>query len=465
MIAPPDISHWFAQLYPDGSVPERPRLAGVVECDVCIVGAGFTGLWIAYELRRADPSLNVVVLEAEVAGFGASGRNGGAAIGMLDGTRDQWAQSGGRSGAISLERAIIDGVDRVGEVVERESIDCGWAKNGALVAARTEPDLSYLSYTVQRDRDWGFGPEDYRMLDRDELRSRVSVEGALGARFSPHCASVQPAALARGLADAVERVGGQIYERSPVTRIDPGRARARDGEVRARFVIRATEAYTESIDGARRRVVPLHTSMLATEPLERSTFAKIGWAHREALLVPQPFVHLQHTHDHRITIGGDDPRMPYRFGSAARDAGPPPPNVVSYYRNQLIRLFPDLRDVRIERSWQGVLGAPRTWRPGVNLDRRTGLGWAGGYVGAGVVPSNVAGRTMRDLILGMDTALTRLPWVAPVPRRWEPEPLRYVGARAVYAMRSFGGRQEERTGKPSRLLSLSNRLAGYGGHG
>jgi glycine/D-amino acid oxidase-like deaminating enzyme len=464
MFAPADISHWFAQLYPNGSVPERPAAEGTISCDVCIVGAGYTGLWTAYELRRSQPDLDVVVVDANTAGFGASGRNGGAVIALIQGTREQWS-IGGRDKAIALERAIIATVDEIGAVVEREQIDCGFSKNGVLEVARTPLELRHFEHIVERDREWGFGEDDYRMLTADETRRRVSVDGAVGARFSPHCASIHPGALVRGLAEAVEQAGARIYERSPVVRIEPGSAVMRNGEIRASYVIRATEAYTESIENMRALIVPVRTSMIVTEPLGEDLLAQIGWAGREAVLAEHPFVHLQHTSDHRITIGGDDSRVPYRYGSRPTEPGSPSHHVAETYRQQLVKLFPALRDVRIERSWQGVFGAPRTWRPGVGLDRKTGVGWAGGYVGEGVVASNLAGRTMSDLIGGRDTELTRLPWVGQAPRRWEPEPLRYAGACVIWGMRTLGERRETATGKPSRLLAAGNRLAGYRGFG
>jgi glycine/D-amino acid oxidase-like deaminating enzyme len=461
-----DISHWFAQLYPDGWPPLRPALAGTVEADVCIVGAGYSGLWTAYELRRSEPDLSVVVVEAETAGFGASGRNGGAVIALVQGTREQWARrGGGRAGAIALERQIIRTVDEVGEVVHTEGIDCGFSKNGVLEVARTETELAHFRDMVQRDRRWGFGSDDYEMLNREETVRRVNVEGALGARFSPHCASIHPGALVRGLADAVDRAGAVIYEGSPVRLIQPGRAVAATGAVRARFVIRATEAYTESLESHRRYIVPVHTSMLVTEQLPDETWTQIGWGGREALLAEHPFLHLQHTADRRITIGGDDNRVPYLYGSRPSPLGAAPQRVARMYHAELVRLFPQLRDVAIERTWQGVFGAPRTWMPGIHLDRRTGVGWVGGYVGEGVALSNLAGRAMRDLVLGRDTELTRLPLVAPPPRRWEPEPIRFVGATVIGTLRHVAMRRERATDRPSKLLEIGNRLAGYRGHG
>lgn len=460
------ISHWFARLQQTGvdSLAPRPQLPGPLETDVCIVGAGYTGLWTAYELRRAEPSLDVVVLEANVAGYGASGRNGGAVIAQFNGSRAYWAKRGGRQAAIAMERAIQATVNEVGLAVERESIDCGFSKNGVLIVARNTLELDRLRASIEEDRGWGFGPEDSVLLDAAETLQRVNVEQAIGARFSPHCASIDPGALVRGLARAAECAGARIYEETPVLRLEAGRAITRQGVVRARIIVRATEAYTESLESERRRIVPVHTSMLVTESIDRSLWMKLGWQGREALLAEHPFLHLQHTRDGRITIGGDDNRIPYRFGSLPCPDGTAPDRVLRMYRQELRRLFPALGSVHIESSWQGIFGASRSWAPAVGIDRKTGIAHAGGYVGEGVAASNLAGRTLSDLILNRDTELTRLPWVAPPGRRWEPEPVRAIGAAIVWGMRYRGDRREARTGRASHLVSFGNRLAGFSGH-
>ncbi|MFT3865163.1 MAG: FAD-dependent oxidoreductase [Solirubrobacterales bacterium] len=461
-----DISHWFAQIYgDDAKVPLRPCLEADREADVCIVGAGYTGLWTAYALKRAAPELDVVLVEAATAGFGASGRNGGAVIAQINGSRNYWAERGGRDGAIALERELQATVDEVGAAVARENIDCSFSKNGVVMAARTPLELERFRRSVEVDQTWGFGPKDVRMLDAAELAERMSIVGGLGARFTPHCASIHPGRLVRGLADAVERLGATIYEDSPVLRIEAGAAHTRNATVRAKYVMRATEAYTESVRGQERLIVPVHTSMLATEKVPDEIWAEIGWSGREALLAEHPFLHLQHTADGRITIGGDDNRIPYHWASKVKAIGAAPQKVAEMYRAELVRLFPALQAVKIEHTWQGVFGAPRNWAPSVGLDTATGLCWAGGYVGEGVAPANLAGRTMADLILGRDTNLTRLPWVERGKlRRWEPEPLRAAGAGIVWSMRALGDGVEKRTGKRSRVLELGNKLAGYGGH-
>lgn len=455
-------SHWFNQMYGENGVTMRAPLAAEVEADVCIVGAGYTGLWAAYYLLRKSPDMRVVLVDAEIAGYGASGRNGGAVIAQFNGSRSYWMKKGGRDGLLALERAVRKSVDDVGEAIQSEGIECTYAKNGVVMVARNQMELDGFRQSVEEDREFGIGPNGSEFLDRGQILERVRVEGALGARLNHDCASIHAGQLVRGLADVVERMGATIYEGSRVAAIEPGSATTDRGRVKARYVVRATEAFTESIE--KRRIVPVHTTMLVTEEVPQAVWDDIGWSGREALLAEHPFLHLQHTADRRITIGGDDNRVPYLFNSKPSPDEPGDEKVVAMYHGELLKLFPALRDVAIAGSWQGVFGAPRSWAPGVGLDSETGLAFAGGYVGEGVTMSNLAGQVLADLLRGEESDLTRLPLVGPEPRKWEPEPLRTIGAAAIYQMRSLGGRNEIRSGKPSRLLDIGNRLAGYQGH-
>ena len=461
-----DISHWYAELYgAETVIPQRDPLVGAVEADVAIVGAGYTGLWTAYELLRAEPGIRVVLVEAKFAGYGPSGRNGGAAIAQIVGSRSFWAKKGGsRDGAIAMERAVQAGVDEIGAAVEREQIDAKFAKAGVLMLARSPLEAERFRESITEDREFGFGPEDTVYLEQQEVEARIRAAGLIGAKYNAHSASHDPARLVHGLATAIERLGGTIYEDTRVVAIEPGKAITERGSVTAKHVIRATEAYTGWLAGKKRQIVPVHTTMIATEPIPADRWEEIGWSDRETVLAEHPFLHLQRTHDHRITIGGDDPRVPYYFGSQTSHDREPARDLQQHYYEQLMRLFPSLRGVKIAHAWSGVFGAPRDWAPSVGVDERTGLGWAGGYVGEGVVSSNMAGRTLRDLILRRETEMTRLPWVRKHPRNWEPEPIRSIGSALIFRGRLIGERNEVRTGKPSKLVALSNRLAGFSGH-
>jgi glycine/D-amino acid oxidase-like deaminating enzyme len=437
------------------TAPPRPPLAGKRAADVCVVGAGFTGLWTAYELKRSAPELEVVVLEAETVGFGASGRNGGWVIGELAGSRERWARKAGRDAVIAQGRAIQATVDEIGAVVEREGIDCAFHKGGSLNVAQTLLELERQRALIAEDREWGLTEADSVELTATQTRARIAVDGAIGARFTPHCARVQPARLADGLAAAAERAGATIYERSRVTTIAPGRVETAEGAITARYVVRATEAYTSGLPGLRRQLVPLNSAMIATEPLDVATWAQLGWDGAETLLDGRRrYVYLQRSGDGRIAIGGRG--VPYRYGSRTDREGPLPARTAHELRRRLVELFPVLAEAGIAAGWHGVLGVPRDWSPAVGLDRPSGLAWAGGYVGEGVAATNLAARTLRDLILGRETELTRLPWVGPLARQWEPEPLRFAGVRSVNALFRRADAREAHTGRDA----LAGKLAG-----
>jgi glycine/D-amino acid oxidase-like deaminating enzyme len=442
-------SLWLDRLTDDPLVP-RPALPGPTDVDVAIVGAGYTGLWTAYYLRRADPGLRVAVLEREVAGFGASGRNGGWCSAFVAMDRERVARRAGRGAAIALQREMFDTVDEVGRVAEREGIDCHYVKAGALQVAASRVQLARLESGLRHARQWGMGEDDQRLLDRDEAERRVRVAGMLAAAFTPHCAAVDPARLARGLARVVERLGVPIYEATPVTRIRPGRADTTRGPVRAEVVVRATEGYSAALPGTRRAVLPLYSLMLATEPLPDHVWEEIGWSGGETMAAGgHQFTYAQRTRDGRIALGGRG--APYHYGSRVRPGYDRDERVHARLEAALGQLLPPAAGARITHRWGGPLGIPRDWTASVGLDRATGLAWAGGYVGDGVAAANLAGRTLADLIRGQDADRTRLPWVQHRSRPWEPEPLRWLGVNTARWLAASADASEQRSGRPARL--------------
>lgn len=427
------VSHWF-----DSLPALRPRLPGDREADVCIVGAGYTGLWTAYYLKRADPTLRITVLEARFAGFGASGRNGGWLSGLVPGDRNRMAKTHGRGKVLAWQRALNESVDEVIEVADREGIDAGAVKGGTLEIARNPAQAARLAAGVAEERRWD---NDVTELTKEQAAQRITFDGVVSAYHTPHCARIQPVALVRGLADTVERLGVTIHEQSAVVNIQQGRAVTRTGTVRAPIVLRATEGFTPALPGLRRRWLPMNSSMIATDPIPAHIWDEIGWQGRETVGdTAHGFFYAQRTVDDRIAIGGRS--VPYRFASRTDQDGQVPARTVRLLTEVLHSILPQIRDIPIAHGWCGVLAVPRDWEAGVALDRTTGLGWAGGYVGHGVTATNLAGRTLADLVLGRATAITELPWVGHQSRNWEPEPLRWLGVRGLYLAYKLADRQE-----------------------
>lgn len=453
-----DVSFWYRDI---GIPKKRPGLPGDIDVDVAIVGGGLTGLWTAYYLKAAQPDLRIAILEKEFAGFGASGRNGGWLSAEPPGELRRYAKSHDLDSAVRLQREMFAAVDEVIRVLAAEQIDAHVKKDGVLHVAATASQRARLVKAVPEQRRFGWGEGDLRLISPSELAERVHVAGAVAATYSPHCARIQPALLVRGLAEVVERSGVVIYEDTQVTEVQPSLASTDRGRVRADYVVRALEGFTSGLKGYKRAWLPMNSSMIVTEPLPPAVEEEIGW--RGAELVGDEahgFAYCQRTHDGRIALGGR--AVPYRYGSRWDNRGQTMSTTFDQLQAQLARLFPATRAVEVEHAWAGVLGVPRDWCASVGLDHDTGIAWAGGYVGHGVTSTNLAGRTLTDLILHRDTDLTQLPWVGRRVRQWEPEPLRWLGVRGLYLAYHAADRRERESGsaKTSLIASAADMISG-----
>jgi glycine/D-amino acid oxidase-like deaminating enzyme len=454
------ISLWHDTL-PEGATVPRPGLDGTVRADVAILGAGYTGLWSAYYLKKLDPTRDVVVIEADIAGFGASGRNGGWASGEFSLQRERAAARLGKDAVARLFREVHGSIDEIGRVVAEEDIDADFAKGGSLTLATSAAQAARLAEWVEDERTYGFDEGDFRWLGSDEVTERVRSDKAVGAVFTPHCAAVHPAKLATGLARVVEGMGVRILEQTRATAIEPGRVVTTRGDVKAPVVLRCTEAFTTGLPGGRRELAPIYSLMIATEPLPDAVWDEIGLADRETFNDARHLViYGQRTADGRFAFGGRG--APYHFGSAMRPDFEQNPETHRKVAEVLRWLFPQMGDPRITHTWGGAVAVPRDWTASVAFDPVTGMGSAGGYVGAGVTATNLAGRTLADLVTGRDTDLVHLPWVGHVSRRWEPEPLRWVGINLGRSLAPWADAREFRTGKPARALGgLLHFLTGH----
>ncbi|MEV0120666.1 FAD-dependent oxidoreductase [Streptomyces sp. NPDC050703] len=454
------ISFWYAD---DGLPATREPLASDTTADVCVVGGGYTGLWTAYYLKKAAPFLRITVLEQRFCGYGASGRNGGWLYNGIAG-RDRYARRHGHEAAVRLQRAMNETVDEVIRAAAEESIEADVHHGGVLEVAYTPAQLARLR--AFHAAELTYGEKDRLLLGARESAERVRVSGVVGSTWTPHGARLHPAKLVKGLAAAVEALGVTIHESTPVTEIRPKHAVTPYGTVRAPYVLRCTEGFTASLKGQRRTWLPMNSSMIATAPLSPSQWESIGWEGRETLGdMAHAYMYAQRTADGRIALGGRG--VPYRFGSKTDNDGRTQRPTVEALRTILTRLFPQLAGVPVAHAWSGVLGVPRDWCATVTLDRATGLGWAGGYVGSGVATANLAARTLRDLVQqdsgqAGPTDLTALPWVNHKVRKWEPEPLRWLGVHGMYATYHAADRRESttHTADSSRLARWADRVAG-----
>ena len=441
-----------------GSLAPRPALDGETDADVAIVGGGFTGLWTAYYLLGLDPTLRVTVIERDICGFGASGRNGGWVVGELAAGIGKYAALADLPASLRLARAVLDSVDEIGRVAAAESIDCGYHKGGVIRFARNRPQAERQAAETAHHHELGLTADEIRLLTADEARAHANATGVLSGIFYAPCAAVDPARLVRGLAEAVERRGATIVEQTAALAIEPGRVLTDRGTVRAEVVVRATEAYTRDLRGRRRQLLPVYSLMIGTEPLPQSVFDEIGLADRPTFADDRYMViYGQRTADNRIAFGGRG--VPYLYGSRIS------PSIEQHHRSHerihrtLVDLFPALSKARITHRWGGVLAVPRNWTPFVHFDRAAGTAGAGGYVGEGVAPSNLAGRTLADLICGADSERVDLPWVGVRHRRWEPEPLRWLGVRGSRWLMAGADMYEYRTNREAgAAVALARRI-------
>jgi glycine/D-amino acid oxidase-like deaminating enzyme len=440
-------SFWLASL--DEPLVPRPALAGDEQVDVAIVGAGFTGLWTAYYLAQQAPELTIAVVESQVAGFGASGRNGGWCNAHLEGVA-AWAAGPMQAQAVALQRAMFDTVDEVGRAAKADGIDCDYAKSGCLNVTTNDAEYARGRALVAELQRPGFTDADFRWLDAHECDERVRMAGARGGVYSPHCAAIQPAKLARGLARTIERLGVTLYERSPAIELRSGRVLTEGGRLSARVVLRCTEGYSRSLRGEARTLLPMHTLMVVTEPLSAALWQEIG-AHDRVLFgdARRLLSYAQRTADDRLAFGAGGR---YFYGSTICDYFPQSGPVYAHVEAALYEYFPQLRSVAIACRWGGAFGVSRDWKPFVRFDRSTRLGTAGGYIGSGVAASNLAARTLVDLVLERETERTSHPWVQHRPPAWEPEPLRWLGVTTVMRIAGAADRAD-RAGRPSRLRS------------
>jgi len=451
------LSLWWDGL--PGDLTVRPGVPGDIEVDVAVVGGGLTGVWTAYYLNQADPGLRIAVVERDVVGFGASGRNGGwcsALFSVSEATLDKASGPGaGRRQHLAMQETVRE----VGRVVAAEGIECGFVRGGTVVLARTPAQLQRTHAEIAEARSRGIGEDDLAFLSPAEASVRVGATDVLGGTYTPHCAAVDPARLVRGLAEVVERRGVTLYEQTEVRTIAPGVVTTARGTVRAGTVVRATEGYTRTLAGHERDLVPVYSLMIATEPLPDAFWTEAGLAGRETFADHRHLViYGQRTEDGRMAFGGRG--APYHFGSTIhpeydRDAG-----VHEALRRTLVELFPALADAEVTHAWGGPLGIARDWFSSVGIDAATRMAWAGGYVGDGLSTTNLAGRTLRDLILGASTELTTLPWVNHRSKRWEPEPFRYVGINAGLRLAGTADRAEDRKGRATWHATALSKLVG-----
>jgi glycine/D-amino acid oxidase-like deaminating enzyme len=407
----------------------RPSLAGPLEVDVAIIGGGYTGLWTAYHLQDAEPSLRIAILEAEEIGFGASGRNGGFAMTLLDMSLAHLRRNHGDEQARAAHLAVAQSVEEIGQAIERHGIACEWVHGGLMVVATNAPQLQRVRADLEAAS--ALGLDGFRELSAQEAQAEVHSPTYRGALLEDHCGVLHPAKLARGLARAIEERGATIHEGTPVTRFDELAGRMRlmtpGGSVVADHVVLATNAWASRLPQFKAKVTPLYTYISLTEPLTDAQWDSVGWQRRQGIEDKRNYVHYyRRTDDGRILWGGSD-GVVHPGGTI----GPSHDRSRAILRRQeqtFRQTFPQLAGVRFTHHWGGPVGITGTFLPifGTLPGGRVHYGLA--YNGHGVAPTHTGGKILRDKVLGRASELTGLCFVDRREIRFPPEPLRSVGA-------------------------------------
>jgi glycine/D-amino acid oxidase-like deaminating enzyme len=402
----------------------RPPLTNSCEVDVAILGGGYSSLWTAYYLLRTNPDLQIAILEREIVGFGASGRNGGWCCSRFPVTPGVLEKRYGASAARELLLAMYATVDEVGRVCMKEGIEASFRKGGILSLARGAHQLPLIQASFAAYRRLGLA--DWRLLNAEQSRERIRVTNVHGALFSAESASVHPARLVRGLAKVVEHRGGRIFEQTQVTDFRPGSLITPGGEVRARrAILLAGEAYLSRLSKLHRAILPMYSLITVTEPLTPEQWTKIGWQNYESVASNRYTVdYLTRTADGRILFGSRG--APYVLGSKITDSQDRHEPTHRMLHRLVVDWFPALSGTRCTHDWGGPVGMPRDWMPSVMFDAGSKIAKIYGYTGQGVATSNFFGRLMAGLITGQKSGLESIPIAQRQSRNWEWEPLRWL---------------------------------------
>ena len=452
---------WWMETCGDDLTP-RPPLDGSTTADVAILGAGYTGLWTALALLERDPSLNIVLIEREFAGYGASGRNGGWLSPEISLSHAELIARHGVDAARATHDALVDTIAQVEAACERHGIDAHLDRHGMLMLARRPHQLPTLRHIHDEMVDLGY-PDFYRWMEADEVAELIQVDHTEAGIFSEPFAAVHPGRLVRGLARAVEALGATIHEGTAVTGYDlepKPVLHTTGGDVTADVIVLAGEGYLSELPGHRREVLPIYSQIMLTAPLTDAQREEIGWQRRFVMQSKRLSIdYEQITRDGRIVFGGRGSL--YQWGSAIKAEWDCVEATAQALRQQFEDFFPTLKDVPFEHCWGGVVGVHRDWLPSFSFDPSTGLAKAGGYAGEGVACANLAGRTLADLITGAGTPLCDLPMVQHEPRKWEPEPLRWLAVRHIQKAANRIEEKAIRTGRAPTGRSIAERLMSH----
>ena len=410
-------------------VPGGP-LSEDIDVDVAIVGGGFTGLSSAYHLKKAEPNLRIAILESQVIGFGASGRNGGFNMTLFGLTLSITALRFGKQKAKEAHHYMEKAVDLLRDLVAELGLDCDYEHPGFLRVATSEKYKARIQEEIELAHRLGL--EGIQWMEKDRLDREVRSPMYLGAWWEPRCGILNPAKLAWSWKDIISGMGVEIYEESPVAEISrtPGKVSLQTpgGRVRAGKVVMATNAWSHFFADLRTKQIPAWTHIVLTEPIGEKQFAEIGWQNRQGIEDARNLVHYYRlTADNRLLMGGRDVSVSSGY-DMDRDLSPP---TFAGLRNDVHQLFPSLRDIRFTHEWGGPVSVPLDMAPALGYLGDKNVVYSLGCVGHGVSLTHLNGKTLCDMVLERRTALTDVFFVNRRTIAWPPGVLRQVAIKAI----------------------------------
>lgn len=405
-------------------------LQGDIEVDAAIVGGGFTGLSTAYHLKKAEPTMRIAILESEVIGYGASGRNGGFNMTLFGLTLSITALRFGKAKAKQAHHYMERAVDLLQDLVHELNLDCDYEHPGFLRVATSEKYKKRILHEIEFAEKLGL--EGIEWIDQDRIQEEVKSPMYLGAWWEPRCGILNPAKLSWSWAETIRPMGIEIYERTPVTEVSRGTQKITlstpKGKVRADKLVFATNAWSHFFPKLKSKQIPVWTHIVITEPLTDEQYQSIGWQNRQGIEDARNLVHYYRlTADNRIVMGGRDVSLSKGF-DMERDHNE---KIFQGLRNDVIEIFPTLKNINFSDAWGGPVSVPIDMAPAIGYLGDKRVVYSLGCVGHGVSLTHLNGQTVRDLVLERQTDLTDVFFVNRTTIPWPPEPLRGLTIKAI----------------------------------
>jgi glycine/D-amino acid oxidase-like deaminating enzyme len=412
-----------------GPYTSDPPVEGDIQVDVAIVGGGFTGLSTAYNLRKEQPGLKVAVLEAEVVGYGASGRNGGFSMTLFGLEPAVTKALFGHQRTVEAHHYMERAVDYVDALVKEHGIQSDYEFPGFLRAATTPGYAKRIQHDLEILTSMGVTGIEW--IEADRIRAEVDSPLFLGGWWEPRCGLLDPAKQARELKRIAKEAGAIIYETTPVSEIQRGakfRLSTPGGWVTAEKIVLATNAYSHLIPGLRSKQTPVFTHMVVTQPLTPEQLAGIGWKNRQGIEDARNLVHyFRLTADNRLAMGGSDVSLTYGR-DMSRDLNE---RIFADLERDVVSLFPGLKGVRFTHRWGGPVSVPVDMAPAIGHLGDKRAVYSLGCVGHGVSMTHLNGCTLTDLVLERQSELASVWFVDRRTIPWPPEPLRLLAGQAI----------------------------------